>query len=268
MPPASKVDFREVLVEIKVVTGDIAGTKADATIINYFEGMKRLEGDTAALDKALDGAITQLIKQGELKGKCGEATIIHSLGKLPADRVVVMGLGKQAELTPDKIRGAIASTCRLLRKKYVTSVATIVQGNGIAGISPEASAQAMTEGALLGLYNFRRHLTKEAEYGEIKQLTIVSPERSEATAIRRGVEKGRILAEATNLARDMVNEPSNRMTPTDMAEMATSVAKTYGLDISVFEREQAEKMGMGAFLGVAKASQQPPKFIVDRKSVV
>lgn len=248
--------------EIKVVTGDIAGTKAEAIIVNHFDGMDQPVGDTAILDKTLEGAISHLINQREIKGKCGESTIIHTLGRLPADRVVVAGLGKQSELSLDKIRGAIASTCRLLRKKYVTSIATTIQGNGIARITPEASAQAMTEGVLLGLYNFRRHLTKEAEYGEIKQLRIVTPEKSDVALIKRGVEKGKILAEATNLARDMVNEPSNKMTPTDMAKIATSVAESYGLDVSVFEREQVEKMGMGAFLGVANASQQPPKFIV------
>ena len=248
--------------EIKVVTGDIAKTKADAIIVNYFEDMKHPQGDTAALDKALDGAISRLISQGEIKGKCNEVTIIHSLGKLPADRVVVAGLGKQAELSLDKIRGTMAAACRLLRLKYVASIATVAQGADLAGITAEGSAQALIEGTLLGLYTFRRHITKEPEQGEIKLLTIVTPERSNLAGLRRGINKGRILAEATNLARDMVNEPANHMTPTDMAEMATKLAKTYGLEIDVLEREQVQELGMGAFLSVARASQQPPKFIV------
>ena len=126
--------------EIKVVAGDIARIKADALIVNYFEGMKRPEGDTASLDKALDGAISRLIRQGEIKGKCNEVTIIHSLGKLPADRVVVVGLGKPPELTLDKIRGAMAAACRLLRRKYVASIATVSQVTGTAGITAEGSA--------------------------------------------------------------------------------------------------------------------------------
>ncbi|MEK7354297.1 MAG: leucyl aminopeptidase, partial [Chloroflexota bacterium] len=248
--------------EIKVVTGDIAKTKADAVIVNYFEATEHPEGDTAALDKALDGAISRLISQGEIKGKCNEVTIIHSLGKLPADRVVVVGLGKPSELSPDKIRGAMAAACRLLRRKYVASIATVTQGAGLAGITVEASAQALTEGTLLGLYTFRRHITKESDQGEIKLLTIVSPDKNNLPVLRRGVNKGRILSEATNLARDMVNEPANHMTPTDMAAMATRLAKTYGLEIDVLEREQVQELGMGAFLAVARASLQPPKFIV------
>jgi leucyl aminopeptidase len=126
------------------------------------------------------------------------------------------------------------------------------------------AAQAITEGALLGAYTFRKHQTKEAEHGEIKQLTIVDAAKSKSPALKQGCHKGRILAEATNLARDMVNEPPNYMTPADMAEMAAKLAETHGLEISVLEREQMQELGMGAVLGVAQGSQQAPKFIVLR----
>jgi len=249
-------------VEIKVVVGNIAQIKAGAIIVNFFEGMERLDGDTASIDRTLGGAISQLMAQGEIKGKLNEITIIHSLGKLPAARVVVTGLGKQPELSQDKVRGAVAETCRLLRQKGVDSIATMAQGAGIAGISPERAAQAVTEGALLGTYSFRRHITKEAEHGEIKQLTIVAGGKTELPGLEQGCNKGRVLAEATNLARDMVNEPANYMTPTHMAETAARLAEDYGLEISVLEREQMQELGMGALLGVAQGSRQPPKFIV------
>ena len=164
--------------EIKVAAGDIAQIKTDAIIVNLFEGMERPEDDTATVDKALDGAISQLISQGEIKGKLNQITVIHSLGKLPAARVVVVGLGKQPELSLNKVRGAVAETCRLLRQKGVKSIATIAQGAGVSGITATGAAQAITEGALLGVYSFRRHQTKEAEHGEIEQLTIVDADES------------------------------------------------------------------------------------------
>jgi len=83
-------------VEIKVAAGDIAKIKTDAIIVNFFEGTEHLDGSIATVDKVLNGAISQLISQGEIKGKLGEITIIHSLGRLPAARVAVAGLGKQA----------------------------------------------------------------------------------------------------------------------------------------------------------------------------
>jgi len=247
---------------IKVITGDITKIEADAIVVNFFEGVERTDGDIATIDKALAGTISQLISKGEIKGKLNEITVIHSLGKIPAARVAVVGLGKQTELSLNKIRGAVAETCRLLQKKGVKTVATVAQGAGIISIIPEGSAQAITEGALLGLYSFRKHMTKEAEYGEIEQITIVDANRDNLSLLEKGCNRGRILAEATNLARDMVNEPANYMTPTHMAEMATKLAKTHGLEISVLEREQMQEMGMGALLGVTQGSRQPPKFII------
>ena len=248
--------------EIKILAGDITKVEADAIMVNIFEGVERPEGITSAVDEALGGAISELVKQGEIKGKLNEITVIHSLGRLPAGRVVVAGLGKQQELSLDKIRGVMATACRLLRKKYVSSIATVAHGVGMDGITAEGSAQAITEGALLGTYAFRQHITKEAEYGEIKQLTIVDADESRVPILEQGCNKGRILAEATNLARDMVNEPANYMTPTDMAKMATKLAETHELEVSVLEREQMQELGMGALLGVAQASQQPPRFII------
>ncbi len=248
--------------EIKVATGNIAKIEADAIMVNFFEDMPRPEGDVATLDGALGGVISQLISQGEIKGKLKQTTIIHSLGRLPATRVVVVGLGKQKELTIDRVRGAVAEACRLLRQKGVDSIATIAQGAGIAGISIEGAAQAITEGTVLGLYSFCKHITKEAEYGEVKQLTIVEPDESKIPALEQGCQKGKILAEATNLARDMVNEPANYMTPTRMAEMAAKLAETCGLELTVLDRKQMQELGMGALLGVAQGSGQPPKFIV------
>jgi len=248
--------------EIKVIVGDITKIEAGAIIVNSFEVMEHLDGAIATIDETLDGAISQLISQGEIKGKLNEITIIHSLGKLPAARVVVAGLGKQQALSQDKVRGVVAETCRFLRQKGIDSIATVAQGAGISGISPESAVKAVTEGALLGVYSFRRHITKEAEYGEIKELTIVEPDVNKLPYLEQAYYEGRVLAEATNLARDMVNEPANHMTPSNMAEIAASLAERYSLELSVVEQEQMAELGMGGLLGVSQGSQQPPKFIV------
>jgi leucyl aminopeptidase len=250
--------------EIIVTTGGISQFEADAIVLNLVEGTEELSGDLSVIDGALDGGISKLIAQGEIKGKLGENTLVHSLGKLSAARVVIAGLGKDSELTQDKIRGVVAGTCRMLHGKNVKSVATIAQGAGIAGITHEAAAQAIAEGALLGLYTFRRHITKESEHGEVERLTIVEADQSGLSSLEQGCRKGQILANAAILARDMVNEPANYMTPTDMAQEASRLAETYGLPVEVLEKEQMKELGMGALLGVAQGSHQPPKFIILR----
>ena len=91
------------------IVGDIAKIKADAILLNFFEATEHLDSVLADMDKALAGAISQLVSQGEVKGKLNEITVIHSLGKLPASRVVIVGLGKKEELSQDKVRGAVCS---------------------------------------------------------------------------------------------------------------------------------------------------------------
>ena len=250
--------------EIKAVAGDIAHNAVDAIIIGYFEGAAGPEGPAAAVDAALGGAVRQLVAQGEIKGKLDQVIVIHTLGKLPAGKVAVVGLGKQDDLTLDRVRGATAVACRALRRAAAVNIAIVPLGAGVAGISASTSAQAIAEGALLGLYTFRKHLSKEPENGEIKSLHIVDGDANRLPELTAGAERGRIVAEACNLCRDMVNEPANYMTPAVMAEAAHSLAKTYGLDVTILEREQVREMGMGAFLGVAQGSPQPPKFIVLR----
>jgi leucyl aminopeptidase len=248
--------------ELRVGVGDITKIEVDALIVNLFEGVSQLGGATAAVDKALDGAITQLIDAGEIKGKLGELALIHTLGKIPARRVLIAGLGRKAQFDLDKVRRIVAEACRLLRTKGARRVATITHGTGAGGIEPAASAQAVAEGASLGLYAFRKHVTKEPETGEIEELLIVERDEGKLPQLERGCRVGKVVAEATNFARDMINEPANFMTPSEMAEVATRVAAQYNLECTVLEREQMQELGMGALLGVAQGSHQAPKFIV------
>jgi leucyl aminopeptidase len=259
--------------EVRVITGDITSVKVDAIIVNLFEGMERPGGDTGAVDKALDEAITTLIKQGEFKGKFNEVSIIHSLGKIPARVIAVAGLGKQSDFTLDRIRTLTGELCRSLRKLNCRRIATIVHGAGMGGIKPEAASQAITEGSLLGLYRFRKHITKETEDQQVEELLIIERDASKLPALKRGCLRGKIVAEATNMARDWINEPANYMTPTDLAKVAQKLARAHSLALTILDREQMEKEGLGSLLGVAKGSCQPPKLIVlsykgDKKSRV
>ena len=246
--------------EIKVVTGDIARIEADAIIVNLFEGVDQPGGATAAVDKALDGAIRSLVSRGEIKGKFGEVNIVHTFGRLPAGIVAIAGLGRREDFNLDRIRGLAGEFCRVLRKVNCHKIATILHGAGISGVEPEASAQAITEGALLGLYSFAKY--KKPEYENIKEMLIVVREERIVPILERAMDGGKLIAEAVNLARDMGNEPANYMTPSQMAEEAKEIAGKYDLEIKVFDREDIETIGMGALLGVARGSNQPPRLII------
>jgi leucyl aminopeptidase len=177
---------------------------------------------------------------------------------------MVAGLGKQDKFSLKTVRDITGTAARRARRTGATSLATIVHGAGIAGLDPADCAQAVAEGAVMGLYRFDRHKHDDNQEKEVETVSIVEFDQSKVDAISRGAERGRILGEAANLARDMANEPANVLTPTVMAERAQSLAADAGLECEVLERETMEELGMGALLGVAAGSAQPPKFIIIR----
>ncbi|MCX5999930.1 MAG: leucyl aminopeptidase, partial [Chloroflexi bacterium] len=137
--------------DIRVALGDITQADVDAIVVDLFEGVMQPVG-------AIDGAITGFIESGEIKGRLGELALIHTLGKMPARRVVVAGLGKQAQFSADIVRRVAAEASRFLRGKGVRRLATVSHGTGTGLIDTEESAQATAEGSILGLYSFRKHI--------------------------------------------------------------------------------------------------------------
>ena len=250
--------------DIKVESGDITTQEAGAIVVNLFEGVTSPGGATGAVDRALNGAISGLIQEGETRGKRGELTLIHTLGMMAPARVLVAGLGKKAELDADRVRMVSAEACRYLSRRGVREVATIAHGAGIGGMDVRHSGQATAEGAVLGLYRFDKHKSKKDEDSDIRLLSIVERDATKVKELQAGVDEGKLLAEAANLCRDMANEPANFMTPTQMAEIALDVAREGGMEIEVLDKAQMVELGMGALLGVAQGSEEPPKLIVMR----
>ena len=250
--------------EIKVVAGDVSQQKVGAIVVNLFEGVKSPGGATGAVDRALDGVISKLIEEGEIKGKKGEVTLIHTLDKMVPSRVLVAGLGKSSEFTLNTARSVVAESCRYLRRIGVDNVATIMHGAGIGGLDTKDSGQALAEGAIMGLYRFDKYKGEGEERRDIRELTVVEVDSGKVPGLREGVAEGTIIADAVNLCRDMANEPANFMTPTQMAELALEVSQDSGLEIEVLDRPQMAELGMGALLGVAQGSEEPPKFIILR----
>lgn len=248
--------------EIKIVSGNITEQEAGAIIVNLFEGVTSPGGATGAVDNVLGGAITALIDDGEIKGKKGEITLIHTLGKMTSSRVLVAGLGKPDQFTLQDVSDVAAQCARRLRSIGVTSAATIAHGAGIAGLDAADCAQAIAEGSLMGLYRFDKYKSADTDDKDLDMLTIVESDDSKVKNLEKGLATGTAIGEAVNICRDMCNEPANFMTPSEMAEMALSVANHSGLGLEVMERSQMAELGMGALLGVAQGSEEPPKFII------
>ncbi|MFQ5801262.1 MAG: leucyl aminopeptidase [Candidatus Methylomirabilales bacterium] len=247
--------------EIRVRVQDLLQYRGDALIVNLFEGVQKPGGACGAVDRALGGLISRLIAQGEFQGKAGTTLLLHTHGKLKADRVLVVGLGKREGFGLESVRSLTGETLRLLRRHRCRRVGTILHGTGAGGLGFKEVAQAVTEGALLGLYTFDRY-KKEEDHKAIEEVSLLLRDQMQRFEVRDACARGQIIAEAVNLARDLVNEPSNSLTPQDLAAQAQAVAKAHRLTCQILERRQLQRLGMGAFLGVAQGSSQPPILLV------
>jgi leucyl aminopeptidase len=250
--------------DIKVVSGAIQHSDADAIIINLFEDT-RPGGATQAVDDALDGAIRDLIQDGDFSGKAGQVAVLYPRGAIPARRVLVVGLGPQDKFDADPadgVRRAAAHAIKKTRELKVNRVASILHGAGAGRLSVVEAAQATVEGSLLALYDYHGQKTEESKQAKPQSLELTIFDNKDVPAAQQGADVAQAVAAGVALARDLVNSPPNICTPTYMAEVAHKVATEAGLRVEVLGRKQMEALKMGALLAVAQGSDTPPQFII------
>lgn len=219
-----------------------------------------LSKTASGVDSLLGGLIQEIFAAGEFKGNLGELITIYSMGKLTAKRVVIAGLGKESKLSPKRMRQAVATAARHLQNTSAHEITLAIDWE-----DTEQLVQAEVEGALLGLYTFRKYQHSNAEGKEqgISKIQILAGNAND-NRLKQALQRGMIFAEATNFARDLVNEPPNVLTPTELANRASTMAKQFGLESQVLDRPQMQELGMGGLLAVSQGSAQPPKFIILR----
>jgi leucyl aminopeptidase len=252
------------MLNVTATAGDITTSDADAIVVNLFDGITSPGGGTGAVDSALGGAISQLIADKEITGKQGEIAMIHTLGKLPTKRVVIVGLGKREKLSANVVRQVSGAVARYLKRLGATHAATLAHGAGIGGLDAGTSAQAITEGTILGSYTFDQYKMKKDDEPDraLESLEIIENDTGRLPALQAGAAKGTLLSEAVSIARGLVNEPANVVNPIKMAEVASEVASKGGLGITVLKREDMVEHAMGAMLAVAQGSANEPRLII------
>jgi leucyl aminopeptidase len=248
--------------EIEILQGSIQAQAVDAIVVNWIEGVKTPSGASKAVDSALGGALQELVQSGDFSGRLGEVAVLYPRAALPAQRVLVVGLGPAQTLDLEAVRRASAEALKRLRQLNARRVASIVHGAGTAGLEARQAAQATVEGALLGLYRLPAVHQKAQEDRDIQSLTLVEFDAQKVEAVRAGANLAQIVAQAVGLARDLVNLPPNVATPTRLAQAAGQIAAEYGMHLIVGDREWAAEHKMGGFLAVASGAGEQPRFIV------
>jgi len=217
----------------------------------------KTDGFVSCADKAVQQAAGEVIASGDVSGKLFEATWLHKPVGLKAKRLLLMGGGKANTFSSSDLRRVAGAAARALKPRNLHNLAFAVP----EGFAAEEGVEAITEGALVGDFDSDTYKSDRKDQ-KIDSLTVVAS--GDRSTLQRALDEARIIGESQNFTRDLVNEPSNRMTPSILAQRAQAMCKEVGLTFEVFGAEKIQAMKMGAFWGVAQGSDEPPALIIMR----
>ena len=240
--------------EIRASNTALSNWSGDGLAVGLFEDELELTGNLAALDEKLAGVLKELIEDEEFKGKPNSTTFTRLSGGSSIRKIILVGLGKTEAFNAESLRRAAASVARLGKKQKCKTLGISLP---IWNDDAAQTTQAIAEGLELGLYQDNRFKSElEEKETEVETVDLLGLEGEEDA-----ITSANQIVSGVILARQLVAAPANELTPVTMAEIAQAIADEHGLEIEILEKDECEKLGMGAFLGVAKASDLPPKFI-------
>src|SRR5215472_2530138 len=216
-------------------------------------------GSLLTPEKPFQDAAQELISAGELNGKPLELAMLYRPAGVTAKRVLFLGGGKEAKFNPNDLRKMAGAAARHLKSRNIRNLAFALPSG--VHFHPDNAVRAVVIGVLVGDFDpdFYKSDRKDQR---IDSLTIIAPAGSDEKLLRSALDEGRIIGESQNFTRELVNEPSNRLTPTILAERARKMAGENGLECEVLGPIEIKALKMGAFWGVAQGSDEPPALIV------
>ena len=228
--------------------------EADVLVLPIYEGPEPGPGvrDVKDID------LLQAYKDAKLTGKRGEVLRVPSLDAVEANGILLLGVGKKADATPDALRRAIGKVAPALAKQR--SVATTLPQ--VLPRAGDAALQATAEGLLLGSYRFDRYKSNaNGNRPVLEQVTLLGSGRSDARKAKRTLDRAQVISESVEWARDLVNTPALEATPDYLAKEAQRMAKETGLRVKIWKKAELERGGMGGILGVGRGSVNEPRMI-------
>lgn len=242
-----------------ILAASLNATPADVLIVPLYRNEAIADGPLAELDAALGGALRELVDAGDLHGRRDEVTYLHAPAGIAAKRLVLVGMGEPATSPLEQIRRAFMTGVRFMRGKRHSAIAVADRGEGSAIRFGEMAAEAVAIAAV----DLSAYKTEDRNDLHVESVTIQTSTEREA-GVRRGAERGRIIADGMNLTRSLGNEPGDHLTPPMLAERTAEMAAANGLSCEILDESRLKEMGMGALLGVARGSEEPARLIVVR----
>jgi leucyl aminopeptidase len=244
--------------QITLESKPYAALETEALVSYVFEEADPVQGRISELDQSANGLLRSLAKSGELTGKTLEMTLIHAPAGLKAARLLLVGAGKREQFTSATLRKLAGAALRYLKARSVKQVTFLVRENNVT----EESAQAIAEGVLTANFETDKYKTEKKNDKSIDTVLLTGYSDAERAAAEKGLTRGRIIAESQNFARDLINEPSNKLTPKILAEKAEAMAKQAGLAVEILDEKKITELKMGALLSVSQGGPEPPRVMV------
>lgn len=220
-------------------------------------------GSLLSSEKPLKDAAQELLSSGELSGKAFELAMLYRPAGVKARRVLLVGGGKEAKFNPNDLRKIAGAATRHLKPKNIRRLAIALPTN--VHFHPDNAVRAAVIGAIVADFDPDTYKSDRKDQ-RLESLTIVAPAGSDEKLLRSALEEGRIIGESQNFARELVNEPGNRLTPTILADRARKMSAENGLDCEVLGGDEIKALKMGAFWSVAQGSDEPPALIIVKYS--
>ena len=231
--------------------------ETDVLFVPVFEG-EALVSAVPGLDEAADGALKRADDSHEFQGRAYELFLTPLGNEWRAARVALIGAGKAADFDTERLRKVATAAALAARQRRVRRIAFLPRGG-----SDAAAVQAIAEGLLLASFSGDRYKSSDRSSPPLEEAVIVAGESSDR-GLQAAVERGRILGESCNIARDLCNEPSNVLTPSVFAERGSAIARDAGLHVEILDEDDIVRLQMGLLLGVARGSAEPPRVLVMR----
>lgn len=234
-------------------------------VVGVFE-LRKLSRAAEALDKAAHGQLREVIRSGDMDGKAGSTRMLYRVRGVSAQRILLVGLGKEKGFGERQYRDCARAALLAIRETGTHDVCLYLSELQVAGRDAAWKARELVLAAADVAYRFDQMKSKKAEAGSLAGVAVAASQKHDAPALQRGVLEGRAIAAGVSLSRDLGNLPANVCTPAYLANSAVKLGREWKLAVEVLEQRDMEKLGMGSLLSVTRGSHQPPKFVILRYS--
>src|SRR5271154_6329493 len=245
--------------QIQLETQPYASAESDALVTYVFDKDDKFDGVLGEIDRAMSGRLGTLAASGEITGKNLELVLLHFPEGLAAKKLLLVGAGKPGKFAISDLRKIAGTAHRHLKPRGAKKLMFLAR----EGERGPAAVQAVVEGLIVADFESNKYHTQKKER-EIQSVGLAGFDSGLWTSLTAAIDHGRVIAESQNFARDLVNEPSNKLTPRILAAKAEAMAKEVGLGVEILDERKISELKMGALIGVAQGSVEPPRVIVLR----